>query len=82
MRNGPDKYIRAVEAAKYLGLTITEFLDGVKSGEIPQPYMLGLHRRWKLIELDTKAPEPTVRNLMGRGLSNREELNSCQNMEL
>ena len=56
MRNGPDKYIRAVEAAKYLGLTITEFLDAVDSGKIPQPYMLGLHRRWKLIELDKKTP--------------------------
>ena len=56
LRHGPDKYIRAVEAAKHLGLTITEFLDGVESGEIPQPYMLGLHRRWKLIELDKKTP--------------------------
>lgn len=82
MRNGPDKYIRAVEAAKYLGLTITEFLDGVKSGEIPQPYMLGLHRRWKLIELDTKAPEPTVRNLMDRGSVQQGGVGSMKSMEL
>jgi len=51
MRNGPDKYLTAVKAAKYLGLTITEFLDQVKAGDIPPPYMLGLHRRWKEPEL-------------------------------
>lgn len=57
MRHGPDKYISAVQAAKHLGMTITEFLDAVANGEIPQPYMLGLHRRWKLIDLDEKTPQ-------------------------
>jgi excisionase family DNA binding protein len=57
LKNGPDKYISAVEAAKYLGLSITEFLDAVDSGKIPRPYMLGLHRRWKLIELEEKTPQ-------------------------
>ena len=51
MKNGPDKYISAVKAAKYLGLTITEFLDQVKAGDIPPPYKLGLLRRWKELEL-------------------------------
>lgn len=51
MRNGPDKYISAVKAAKFLGLTITEFLDQVKAGDIPPPYMIGLHRRWRELDL-------------------------------
>lgn len=51
MKNGPDKYMSAVKAAKYLGLTITEFLDQVKAGDIPPPYILGLLRRWKEPEL-------------------------------
>jgi len=57
MRNGPDKYISAVQAAKHLGMTITEFLDAVENEEISQPYMLGLHRRWKLIDIDEKTPQ-------------------------
>lgn len=51
MRNSPDKYISAKEAARFLGLTITEFLNQLKAGDIPPPYMLGLHRRWKEPEL-------------------------------
>jgi predicted DNA-binding transcriptional regulator AlpA len=51
LRNGPDKYISAKDAAKYFGLTITEFLDQVKAGDIPPPYKLGLLRRWKEPEL-------------------------------
>lgn len=51
MRNGPDKYLSAVKSAKYLGLSITEFLEKVKAGDIPPPYTLGLLRRWKEPEL-------------------------------
>jgi len=47
----PPKYIKATEASKLLGITITEFLDGVKNGSIPQPVFMGHGNRWLEEEL-------------------------------
>lgn len=45
-------YFKAVEAAKYLGLTIDQFLKLKKAQELPAPHFFGIGYRWRQSELD------------------------------
>ena len=44
-------YMKATEASKFLGLTITEFLDGHKEGTIPKSVFMGYGYRWTVSDL-------------------------------
>ena len=44
-------YLKAVEASKMLGLTINDFLNAHRNGEIPKHIFLGYGYRWSLEEL-------------------------------
>lgn len=45
-------YLKAVEAAKFLGLGISDFLNSVRDGTIPKSHFFGLGYRWNLKELE------------------------------
>jgi len=45
------KYIKAVQAARMLGLTITDFLEGVRNKSLPQPHYMGVGNRWSEEEI-------------------------------
>lgn len=46
-----NKFMKATEASKFLGLTITEFLDGHKEGTIPKSVFMGYGYRWAVSNL-------------------------------
>lgn len=43
--------MKATEASKFLGLSITEFLDGHKKGTIPKSVFMGYGYRWAVSDL-------------------------------
>lgn len=45
-------YLKAVEASKFLGLSISDFLQGVRDGTIPKSHFFGVGYRWNLKELE------------------------------
>jgi predicted DNA-binding transcriptional regulator AlpA len=53
MLNNRDylRSLKALQAADLLGLTISDFLDKVESGDVPQPFFDGMGRRWNEHEL-------------------------------
>ena len=46
-----DKYIKRVEAAKILEVSISQFLDLEKNRKIPQGIHFGMGQRWSKLEL-------------------------------
>lgn len=52
-RHSDMTFLKAIDAAKFLGVTISDFLDGVRSGKYPQPEFMGVGNRWNLLQLET-----------------------------
>ena len=53
MLNNRDylRSLKALQAADLLGLCISDFLDKVKSGDVPKPFFDGMGQRWNEHEL-------------------------------